>query len=859
VSLNESRSTWWAGQSRRLSESSIVLQTLRRDDRVQALRSRPLGMFLYNLRFLFLAFSAIFLSALSILVWRLGARPKMVWALAALAGCWVLDTGLTLARHGWFARKLNDWASSSHVHSEFPPLFDIYFLLDSAVILLLIALSFLLDLKLEAFALLLFANTVVYSAYSRRGGRRVVAFLFYAQLLLTFCLLPFTKITAEEPLWFFTVLYVAPLLGMFLVTVWSVLMISWLRSREHSITQRRLQLLGEIESTLSERIASPEAGRQRRKKAGEVHPQVQFDRQVREVLKSLCTLGSPFWYESAALWLVEKHQDRDEPLLLPGPAYSFPEASEYADGVPSSTGFFGRNEITLLHSVKYQANEEAAATPGLDGKTDAPAAFIPLLNRESERVGVLALYGSEGGGVPQRGESTFLTSLASIISNSIEQWEGRYWAAARAEMDKLFECELLASLWDPAAHLIKKYLMAGACMIIYRPDPARKEMHVIAWPGFSEEILKHNLYEVGKGQTGRCAQTGRPIRVDNVRRHKEKFNPELLRGMEEAHGMPIRSWMAIPIGPANRNYGVIKVVNSTFMSSWFNAEDEKLGKELALRLQVIIEKFLHTEEVVQARDRAETQSEEAKRNFERATKLQEEAEDIARQRQQDLMIITHQLQGPLASLTGAVSSLQRRPLAKDVRDSLEFVKDLIEDGIALCYGTFTSFALELKRENSFGTHNIDAPRALEKLALRLQKTNARNDLTFSFYHEPGFPVVRMDRDVFTSVLYSLIHNAMKYADEHSQVSLVCAFERGRPALKVKSKGEPIRADESEAIFERFRRGKTIERTGRHHGGVGLGLWVARELMRAVKGDLVVELPPGEPRLSVFVVILPSPG
>jgi K+-sensing histidine kinase KdpD len=100
---------------------------------------------------------------------------------------------------------------------------------------------------------------------------------------------------------------------------------------------------------------------------------------------------------------------------------------------------------------------------------------------------------------------------------------------------------------------------------------------------------------------------------------------------------------------------------------------------------------------------------------------------------------------------------------------------------------------------------------------------------------------------------------MKYADPHSYVRLECSFERssGRAAMKVKSYGEPIHPSERESIFTKYKRGTVIERTGRHHSGVGLGLWVARELLAAVDGEISVELSPSDPRLSVFVVHLPS--
>src|SRR5439155_6186410 len=126
---------------------------------------------------------------------------------------------------------------------------------------------------------------------------------------------------------------------------------------------------------------------------------------------------------------------------------------------------------------------------------------------------------------------------------------------------------------------------------------------------------------------------------------------------------------------------------------------------------------------------------------EEARKAQQGAEETAQQRQEDLMIITHQLQGPLASITGAISFLQMKSLPKEALDDLEYVEALVEDGIALCYGTFTTFALKAGRKHSFGRDEIDATKELRRLCERLRRTNSRDDLTFSYYQEKNFPTL----------------------------------------------------------------------------------------------------------------------
>jgi K+-sensing histidine kinase KdpD len=266
----------------------------------------------------------------------------------------------------------------------------------------------------------------------------------------------------------------------------------------------------------------------------------------------------------------------------------------------------------------------------------------------------------------------------------------------------------------------------------------------------------------------------------------------------------------------------------------------------------MIEKFKYIEEVEEAKDRAQRNAADARSNEARAA-------EFGRQRQEDLMIITHQLQGPLSSIIYTIRDMQRKLLHEGIQgEGLKYVHALVEDALALSFGTFSTFAREAGKDTFFGAEDIDAPSALKSLCERLQKTNAKPNLRFVYNVETGFPILRMDKRVFTSVFYSLIHNAMKYAEPYSKVILDCSFERatGKAALKVKSIGEPITHQEKESIFEKYKRGNVVERTGRYHSGVGLGLWVARELMTAVGGGLTVELSAVQPELSVFVVHVP---
>ncbi len=221
----------------RLYQESIVYRLFGRwsignwhpfDDHVKALQGRPLGMFIYNLRAMFLGISMIFLAIVGVLIWRLPSDSKMSLTILVLGVCLAADIGITLLLHKVFIRRLNTWIASSS-SDEFPPLFDPYFLLDFIIVAAMVIVGLIWSLPLNAFTLLLFANTVVYSTYISIRTEKVINKLIIGVVVLQvvatlFIFLALSK-PIGEPYWFHATLDIAPLIAMSSATVFSVIMI----------------------------------------------------------------------------------------------------------------------------------------------------------------------------------------------------------------------------------------------------------------------------------------------------------------------------------------------------------------------------------------------------------------------------------------------------------------------------------------------------------------------------------------------------------------------------------------------------------------------------------------------------------
>jgi signal transduction histidine kinase len=108
---------------------------------------------------------------------------------------------------------------------------------------------------------------------------------------------------------------------------------------------------------------------------------------------------------------------------------------------------------------------------------------------------------------------------------------------------------------------------------------------------------------------------------------------------------------------------------------------------------------------------------------------------------------------------------------------------------------------------------------------------------------------RCDRLRFEQVVTNLISNAMKYG-EGKPIDITLRGDEDTVYFSVADQGIGIAPEQQKHLFERFVR--AVPR--RQYGGFGLGLWIARETVTAMGGQITLV---SEPRVgSTFSVSLP---
>ncbi|MCU0959626.1 MAG: HAMP domain-containing histidine kinase [Pirellulaceae bacterium] len=233
-------------------------------------------------------------------------------------------------------------------------------------------------------------------------------------------------------------------------------------------------------------------------------------------------------------------------------------------------------------------------------------------------------------------------------------------------------------------------------------------------------------------------------------------------------------------------------------------------------------------------------------------RLSVETINLNRRQSNFLDSVTHELKSPLASLKLYLQTLERcRVRPEEQASFVRFMLDDVERLDSLINHLLDVARMEHREARAFQGHS-DLAEVLEWTveAVCLRHHVAREIVRLDV--EPlAVPARRVDLEL---VFRNLIDNALKYAADQPQVEVVARRRDGdRAVVRISDNGKGIPSPLRRKIFGRFFRvGEELER---ETPGLGLGLYIARTMVRRLGGSIRVcdrEAGPG----TTFEVLLP---
>jgi signal transduction histidine kinase len=253
--------------------------------------------------------------------------------------------------------------------------------------------------------------------------------------------------------------------------------------------------------------------------------------------------------------------------------------------------------------------------------------------------------------------------------------------------------------------------------------------------------------------------------------------------------------------------------------------------------------------VVRARVRTQIElkklSDERKRTIEQLQQLQELRDHLFK-------IASHDLKNPLSNLRLAFQELRyltpttadAEPIQNIIEMSLHDLQIMIDDfmdAAALQNGKLrvTLDCVEVEDSLLYVINQFLPGARRKQIELSLQETDT---------------VVIADPQRLTQILGNLVSNAIKYSPPNSAIRL-WAEARGKSRVRifVADEGPGIPENERHLLFKEF--SKLSPRPTGGEGSTGLGLWIVKQLVLLLKGQIGVEFPPGGG--SIFWIDLPA--
>ena len=352
-------------------------------------------------------------------------------------------------------------------------------------------------------------------------------------------------------------------------------------------------------------------------------------------------------------------------------------------------------------------------------------------------------------------------------------------------------------------------------------DQQTKELSFTVHRGLPEELLHEvDSLKPGQGLTGRAAQSGEPILVEDISEEADLSKIEL--GMKKAG---FRSVACIPLGAKEKVLGVMNIASHDLRH--FSSQDVELLTSIGSQIGVAIDNARLFHDLNEAYDDLAT----AKAHLFQSAKLSAIGEFAAG--------IAHEIRNPLTTIIGDAQLLMMD--MKPGQPEYESLKAIERSGkrASKVIGNLLSFSRQEEYELAPMDINGSIDSALSLIAYQIERSNVSiiKDLAADLPLVPGSP--HHLEDVWINLLINA-RDAIP-AKQRGEIRITSRLDGSGKAVRVliSDTGVGIPQDNLDKVFEPFFTTKDVNK------GTGLGLYITYKTIERHNGRIEIDSEEGK--------------
>jgi signal transduction histidine kinase/HAMP domain-containing protein len=340
------------------------------------------------------------------------------------------------------------------------------------------------------------------------------------------------------------------------------------------------------------------------------------------------------------------------------------------------------------------------------------------------------------------------------------------------------------------------------------------QLEPVACKNLNQLVWKAEEWKSGRGITNVVAETKAPLVVENIQKDPRTRNREFF------HRYNLVSYV-----------GVLSAY--TKEEHRFSTKEVEFFSTLAGQAAIAI----HNSQL-----------------YERVRKQAVDLERANQVKDEFLSVMSHELRTPLNVIVGYIGMVRDKMLGEiNEEEEAALTKAMARSNDLLSMITDILNVTRIEaNEITLERYEINLKSFLDDLKSRYELPLDKG-LALNWDYPAELPVVHTDSEKLKHILQNLIHNAIKFTEKGGvSVSARHVPEAETVEFKVADTGVGIPKEKTSLIFEMFRQADSSET--RSHGGVGIGLYIAKKFTDLLGGKIEVETEPGSG--STFTVMIP---
>jgi signal transduction histidine kinase len=305
-------------------------------------------------------------------------------------------------------------------------------------------------------------------------------------------------------------------------------------------------------------------------------------------------------------------------------------------------------------------------------------------------------------------------------------------------------------------------------------------------------------------------------------------DPRFYPDVDRALPYHTRSMLAVPVIYREQAIGVMEALNKKD-STHFTKDDAAILETLGSFVAASLETYRLMEEAAEAR---------------------QQVAELDRLKTTFIAITSHELRTPLGLILGhsaflkEIAAPELKPQIDVILDSAMRMKEIVED-FAHADNVITGLSV-VHREKT------DIPGMIQTVASGFAEQARQKEISLRVDSSLARMTMALDAEKIKVALSNLVENAITFTNNGGHVLVKAERLQVQLRISVIDDGIGIPGRDIERIFERFYQVESP--LTRKHGGMGLGLSIARDMVELHNGKIWAESVEG--RGSRFVILLP---